>query len=60
MNEPDIDNAQAAVMLRTMDAWYIANPVLVHDVIMAWLESVECIREMEDTIILVGNADEIG
>lgn len=34
------DDTAVAVMLRTLDAWYLMSPTLTRNAITAWLESV--------------------
>jgi len=56
MSIEEEDNAQVAVMIRTLDAWFLLNPTLTRDAVVAWLESVEA-ETPTDTVL---DAKEIG
>lgn len=40
--EEEVDNATVAIIVRTLDSWYLMSPELVHDAVMAWLDSLSC------------------
>jgi hypothetical protein len=56
MSEQEEDDAAVRVMVRTMDAWFLLNPQLTRDAVVAWLESVEVPAD-PDTVL---DAKEIG
>lgn len=63
MDDEEIENAQMNVMIRSLDAWFLFNPVLTRDAVTIWLESLsegcQCEAHAE-TITLEGDARELG
>lgn len=51
MNESDIEDAQAVVMLRILDSLFMLNPQLTHNTVVAWLESIHAHAETESDVL---------